>query len=68
MSSRKYGSGRENLPDVQEWSGGPPGSSGVIGRSSRMSGSGREALRYVLEWSADHPGRPRCQGVVGRRP
>ena len=52
------GSGREALPDVQEWSGGPNGCSGVVGRPSRlvgmpfrMSGSGREALLNVQEWS-----------------
>ena len=46
------GSGREVLPDVQEWSrilpdvrecsGGPPVCPVVVGRSSRMSESGRE--------------------------
>ena len=45
------GSGRETLPDVQEWSGGPPESSGVVAKLSRMSGSGREALPDVWEWS-----------------
>ena len=29
------GSGLEALPKCQEWSGGPPGGSGVIGRLSR---------------------------------
>ena len=43
------GSGREALSDVQVWSGGLPGSPGVIGRPSRMSGSGREALKDVRE-------------------
>ena len=55
------GSGREVLPDVQEWSGGPPGCLGVVGSPSKMSGSGREApqmsgsgqesLKDVREWS-----------------
>ena len=54
------GSDREDLPDVWEWSGGPPGSPGVVGRTARMSGMvGRtsvmfgifqEDLRYVREW------------------
>ena len=35
---------------MSEWSGGPPGCSGVVGRSSWMSGSGREALPKVREW------------------
>ena len=38
---RMFGSGREALLDIREWSGGPPGCPGVVGRSSRMSGSGR---------------------------
>ena len=62
MSSRKYGSGREDLPDVLECSGGPPGSPGVIGRPTQMSASGREALRYALEWSGSPSG---CPGMVG---
>ena len=43
------GSGRESLPDVLEWSGGPPGCPGVVGKTSRMSGSGREILLDVRE-------------------
>ena len=46
--SRMSGSGRKALPDVWEWSGGPPGSPEVVGRPSwvvgmpsRMSGRGR---------------------------
>ena len=38
------GSGLEALPDVREWSGGPPECPGVVGRPFRMSRSGREAL------------------------
>ena len=41
------GSGREVLPEVQEWSGGPPGSSGMVGRTSRMSRSGQDVLPEV---------------------
>ena len=32
------------IPDVREWSGGPPGCPSVIERPTRMFGSGREAL------------------------
>ena len=53
-------SGREALPDVQEWSGGPfgcpggpPGCPGVVGRLSRMSRSGQEAFRM-----SESGGRP----------
>ena len=45
------GRGREDLLDVREWSGSPPGSPGVVGRTSRMSKSGREALPEVREGS-----------------
>ena len=31
------GSGREALPNVWEWSGGPPRCPGVVGKPSRMS-------------------------------
>ena len=55
------GSGREAIPDVREWSGGPPGCPGVVGRPSRMSGSGQEALPNVRAWSRGHP---ECLGVV----
>ena len=49
-------SGREALPNVREWSGGPPECPGMIGRPSLMSGSGRESLPNVLEWSGGPPG------------
>ena len=49
-------SGRESIPDVQEWSGGPPGSPGAVGSLSQMSGNGREALPVFRERS----------GIVGR--
>ena len=55
-------SGREALPDVREWSGGPFGCPGgspecpeVVGRPSRISGSGREALPDVWEWLEGPP-------------
>ena len=64
------GSGRESLPEVREWSVGPPGCTGVIGSPSQMSQSvrhpltgGWEAFPDVREWSGDHPGYP---DVVGR--
>ena len=41
------GSCWEALQDVREWSEGPPGFPGVVGRPSRMSGSGREILPDV---------------------
>ena len=40
-------SGRETIRDVREWSKGPPGCQGVVGRTSQMSGSSLEALRDV---------------------
>ena len=36
------GCGREALPNVQEWSGGPQGCPGVVGRPTLMPVSGRE--------------------------
>ena len=64
-------SGREALKDVREWSGGPRGCPGVIGRPSRLSGSDWDALPNVREssgvvcdvreWSGGPPG---CPGEV----
>ena len=34
----------EGLPEDREWSGGPVGGQGVVGRTSRRDGSGRETL------------------------
>ena len=48
-----FGSCRESIPDVQQWSGDPSGCPVVVGRLSWMSGSCREALPYVREWSGD---------------
>ena len=45
------GSVWEALPDVREWSGGPPKCPVVVGRPSQMSGCGREALLIDREWS-----------------
>ena len=56
-------SGRNALPDVRVWSGGPPGCSEEFGRPSRVSGSGLEALTNVRERTGGPPG---CPGVVGR--
>ena len=57
------GSGRDALPDVRDWLGGPtgclavtgglPGCQGVVGRPSWMSGSGRETLLDVREALSD---------------
>ena len=55
------GRGREALPDVWQWSGGPPKCPGVVERPSRMSGSGQDTLPDVPELSGDPP---RCPGVV----
>ena len=55
-------SGRDALPNVQEWLRDPPGSPGVVGNPSQMSRSGREGLLDVREFSGDPPG---CPGVVG---
>ena len=56
-ASQASGNGREALPEVREWSVGPPGSPGVVG-------SGRESLQEVRECSGVPSGGP---GVVGRR-
>ena len=56
-----FGSGRETLSEVREWSGGPPGCPGVVWRPSRMYASGREALTHVRECSGGNPG---CPGFV----
>ena len=55
--------GREALPDVREWSVGPPGCLGVVGSPSRMSECNREALPDVREWSGVPP---KCPDVIGR--
>ena len=47
------GSGRETLPNVREWSGGPAGCPGVVERPSQMFGSCREPLTDIREWSRD---------------
>ena len=47
--------GREALPDVWKWSGGPPGCPGVVKRPSRMSGFGRVAFPDIQEWSVVPP-------------
>ena len=51
-------SGLEVLPDVREWSGGPPGYLEVVWRPSRMSRSGQEPLLDVREWSGGPPRYP----------
>ena len=63
--------GRESLPDVREWSEGPPRCPGLVGRPSQMSGSCWKTLPDVREWSGDPleclgvvESRPRCPGVV----
>ena len=44
------GTGRESLPDVWEWSGGPPEYPGVVGKTFRMSGSGQKILPDIQVW------------------
>ena len=46
---RMSGSGREALPDVREWSVGPPGCLRVVWRPTWMSNNFREALPEVRE-------------------
>ena len=46
-------SGREALPVVWEWLGGPPKCLGVVRRPSRLSGSDQKAFPVVREWSGD---------------
>ena len=48
-NSLVFRSDREVLPDVRDWSEGPFGRPGVIGRLSQMSGIGRKALSDVRE-------------------
>ena len=57
------GSGRDTLPEIREWSGGPPVGPGVVERLFRRLGIGWETLPYVREWSGGPPVGP---GVVGR--
>ena len=53
--SRMSGSGREALPNIREWSGGPPGCPGVVGKPSRMSAIGWEPYIEVRDCSGDPP-------------
>ena len=62
-TSRISSNGRETVPDVREWSGGPCECMLVVGRPSRKSGSGRETLSDVRDCLGDPTG---CPGVVGR--
>ena len=50
-------SGRETHPEVQKWSGEPPGSPEMVGGPSRRSGSGR----------GDPPGGPEVVEGPSRR-
>ena len=40
-------SGLDAIPDVREWSGSPPGFSGVVGWPSQMYESGLDAIPDV---------------------
>ena len=57
------GSGREALPDVREWSGGPPRCPVVVESHSWMFAICREALPDVRKWTRGPLG---CPVVVGR--
>ena len=60
-------SSRESLPNVREWSGGPPASPEVVGRPSRMSLSlgGPSGCPAFVEMTPGHPGgHPGCSGVI----
>ena len=67
-----FGSGREALPDVREWSGGPREFTGVVGRPTRITSSGRRPSRIsrsgwkthqdVQEWSECPPRSPGVDG------
>ena len=66
------GSGRKAIPNVLEWSVGPPGwpvvvrspykYPGVVERPSQMSGNGRETFPNVRELSRDTPGSLKVVG------
>ena len=58
-----FGSCREALPDVREWSGDLSGCLAIVGKPSRMSEIGREALRNLREWLGGPTG---CPGEVWR--
>ena len=73
-------SGREALPNVREWSDGPPACPGVVGKPSRMSWRhsqmsgvvGRPSPMFgcgrevLLDVREYSTCPPKCPGVVGR--
>ena len=58
-------SGREALPHVREWSGGPPACPGEARSPSRLAESGREA--FTGGWEAFPDGRVWTGGLTGGR-
>ena len=52
---RMFGIARQELPEIREWSGGPPECPEMVGRLSRMLGNGREAIPDVWMWSGGPP-------------
>ena len=50
--------GRVTLPEVRNWSVGPPGGLGVDARSFHSPGSGRQAIPEVRVWSGFPTGGP----------
>ena len=56
--SRRYKSGRKDLPEFRELLGVPPVGPAVVGRPSQRSRSSREALPKVRELSGCPPRGP----------
>ena len=52
--SQQFGSGREAIPDVREWSGGPP----EIRECLPITPGSPEAIPVAREWSRVPPGCP----------
>ena len=62
--SRRFGSGRETLPEdqmwsgalpeVRTWSGDLPGGPELVGRPSSRSRTARETFSEVRNWSGDY--------------
>ena len=57
--------GRQALSESREWSGGPPGGPGVVGRPSRSDGSDWVVHPEEREWSGAPPGWPEVIGRLG---
>ena len=53
--TRRSGIDRETHPEVQNWSGDPPGGQKLVGRPSRRFGPGWDTLPEVWKWSGNPP-------------